>query len=113
MQVFVNGGVPGAGDGVGLRIVAGRLAAWIEVWTLVAGVEATDGDAFVDLQLLGELTALDAEVGADKVVDRQADVTVQLLGDCFLLRFGEFAALQERSHVLTQSVLFHFSEERL
>jgi len=44
-------------------------AEWIDVGALEARVESADGGFFVEFEGLGEIAALDAQVGAEDVVD--------------------------------------------
>ena len=78
-----------------MRIVFRTLAQRIEIGAGEAGVEASGGEVFIFLEGFFELAAIDAEVGAEQVLDWQSDVLVKLLGDSLFLFRAEVRTLGE------------------
>ena len=95
------------------RIVLRLLAQEVEARAGVAGVDPPGSQAAGQLQLLRELPAADPEVGLEQVVDRQAQVTGESLGNLLARGRLQSSALLQRRGIVAERELLDFPQERL
>ena len=103
----------GGGDGRALRIVFCALAQRVEIRAGEASVETAGGQFAILLEGLFEFAAVDAEIGAEQVVDWQADVVVQLFGDGLLFIRGDVGTESESVGVGAHGEVFDLFQEGL
>ena len=109
--VVVEGGDVGRRDCRRLRIVLRLFAERIECGPGKARVEAAGGEIAFVLQILGEFSAIDSQVGFLDVCNRKAGIFVKLGGDSMALVRGKGRAGAKRQRVIVHGEVLDLGEQ--